>query len=114
MPLMARQARSLASSWPLCFNRSGAIPLMATDSARPDSEILCKFQSLRRDTPHGNGGGAALSEFHLRVSIAQARYPSWQHSSFSGCMDIARLFQSLQRDTPPGNRRLTTSVLFAL
>src|SRR5260221_9392994 len=37
------------------------------------------------------------------VSIAQARYPSWQHQAALLVKKVGKEFQSLRRDTPHGN-----------
>src|SRR5258707_14452814 len=73
-----------SSDWPGMwadsgFNRSGAIPLMATWHMLLPLSYTCEFQSLRRDTPHGNDAE------ELDQPVAAIR------------------FQSLRRDTPHGN-----------
>ena len=71
------------------FNRSGAIPLMATASALVAHYFPESFQSLRRDTPHGNDNTYhADGKVTNKLSIAQARYPSWQQN----CQRIEKPF----------------------
>src|SRR6266446_5784101 len=79
IPLMATKIRSRTCKIQVrCFNRSGAIPLMATLQSPRISGGLLLFQSLRRDTPHGNHERGRGKCAVAVVSIAQARYPSWQ------------------------------------
>src|SRR5260370_41610376 len=86
------------------FNRSGAIPLMATEH-EPGSllALLNVFQSLRRDTPHGNDDRVILySGCHAAFNRSGA-IPLMATGDTVGTADGFDIFQSLRRDTPHGN-----------
>src|SRR5713101_5481631 len=85
------------------FNRSGAIPLMATNEPDCHYTLSFCFQSLRRDTPHGNLRRKRAIE-RLRNSFNRSgAIPLMATGAVPENQPFPYIFQSLRRDTPHGN-----------